>query len=164
MVHRSKFERKLPDDRRRILIAATLKCLSEDGQAGMSVRRISNEAGISVGLINHHYASKEDLVAQAYETLTVSLLDYSRQAVDREEGGARAKLAALVRSMFFGPLLDPGVANSSDLANVKPDKVRWVCNAWGRCWWRRNYWGPPRFYGGPYWGHRRWGHRHWRRW
>lgn len=62
------------------------------------------------------------------------------------------------------PLLDPGVANSSDLANVKPDKVRWVCNAWGRCWWRRNYWGPPRFYGGPYWGHRRWGHRHWRRW
>lgn len=109
MADRNKFERKLPDDRRRILIAATLKCLSEEGQAGMSVRRISREAGISVGLINHHYASKEDLVAQAYETLTVSLLDYSRQAVDREEGGARQRLAALLRSVFYGPLLDPGV-------------------------------------------------------
>jgi AcrR family transcriptional regulator len=109
MAHRNKFERKLPDDRRRILIAATLKCLSEDGQAGISVRRISKEAGISVGLLNHHYASKEDLVAQAYETLTVSLLDYSRQAVDREAGGARQKLDALLRSMFYGPLLDPGV-------------------------------------------------------
>ena len=51
------------------------------------------------------------------------------------------------------------------------DQVRWVCNAWGRCWWRSDYYyrpygyyyGPPRayygygprYYGG--WHHRRWG-------
>ena len=46
------------------------------------------------------------------------------------------------------------------------DQVRWVCNPWGRCFWRPNYYGaygyygPRRFYG-PRWG---WGHRHWRRW
>ncbi|MGY8708772.1 hypothetical protein RAD16_23795 [Bradyrhizobium sp. 18BD] len=52
-------------------------------------------------------------------------------------------------------------------ANV--DQVRMVCNAWGRCWWRPNYYGaygyyggPRRYYGGPRpWG---WGHRHWHRW
>jgi len=49
------------------------------------------------------------------------------------------------------------------------DQVRMVCNQWGRCWWRPNYYGaygyyggPRRYYGGPRpWG---WGHRHWHRW
>ena len=53
------------------------------------------------------------------------------------------------------------------------DQVRMVCNAWGRCWWRPNYYyggyggygyGPRRFYGGGY-GYRGWGHRGYgRRW
>jgi hypothetical protein len=49
------------------------------------------------------------------------------------------------------------------------ENVRMVCNAWGRCWWRPNYYvGPPvvrygyvgpRYYGRG-WGHRRgWGRR-----
>jgi hypothetical protein len=57
---------------------------------------------------------------------------------------------------------------SGPAANV--DQVRMVCNAWGRCWWRPNYYGAYGYYGGPRrfygygprpWG---WGHRHWRRW
>lgn len=51
------------------------------------------------------------------------------------------------------------------------EKSRWICDAWGRCWWRGGYgyrrgWGG---YGGGYgaygggWGHRGygWGHRGW---
>lgn len=47
------------------------------------------------------------------------------------------------------------------------DQVRYVCNEWGRCWWRPNYYrgygfygyGPrpyyrPRYYGGYGWPHR----------
>lgn len=65
------------------------------------------------------------------------------------------------------PIMDPGVAAAADLAQTKPEAVRWVCNAWGRCWWRSGYrayrpygfYGPRRHYG------RGWGHRrHWRRW
>jgi hypothetical protein len=50
------------------------------------------------------------------------------------------------------------------------DQVRMVCNAWGRCWSRPNYYGAYGYYGGPQrfygygprpWG---WGHRHWHRW
>ncbi|MGY4593818.1 hypothetical protein ACVWXL_001564 [Bradyrhizobium sp. GM22.5] len=49
------------------------------------------------------------------------------------------------------------------------DQVRWVCNPWGRCFWRPNYYGAYGFYGGPrrFYGGRPWGwggHRHWRRW
>jgi hypothetical protein len=49
------------------------------------------------------------------------------------------------------------------------ENVRMVCNAWGRCWWRPNYYvGPPvvryGFVGPRYYG-RGWGHRRgWRRW
>lgn len=47
------------------------------------------------------------------------------------------------------------------------DQVRWVCNPWGRCWWRPNYYGaygyygPRRFYGPRPWG---WRHRYWHHW
>ncbi|MHC2621175.1 hypothetical protein ACVIW2_003207 [Bradyrhizobium huanghuaihaiense] len=50
------------------------------------------------------------------------------------------------------------------------DQVRMVCNAWGRCWWRPNYYGAYGYYGGPRrfygYGPRPWGygHRHWHRW
>ena len=59
-----------------------------------------------------------------------------------------------------------GMPSTNRLSNV--ENVVMVCNAWGRCWWRPNYYvGPrvygyagPRYYGG--YGYRRgWGHRRW---
>ena len=48
------------------------------------------------------------------------------------------------------------------------ENVRMVCNAWGRCWWRPNYYvGPVVRYGylGPRYHRGGWGyHRAWRRW
>lgn len=108
MTSQNKFERKLPDDRRKHLIDATLRCLSQEGQEGMSVRKISSAAGISIGLISHHYANKEELIAQAYETLTVSLLDAAKEAAELAGPGAREQLSAMLKSMFNGPMLDPG--------------------------------------------------------
>jgi hypothetical protein len=52
-----------------------------------------------------------------------------------------------------------------DAANI--EHVRWVCNPWGRCWWRPNYYyGGYGFYGGPRYYGRGWGYRRgWgRRW
>jgi hypothetical protein len=36
-------------------------------------------------------------------------------------------------------------------------KWRWVCNPWGRCWRRPNYYGAHGFYPVPRFGHRHWG-------
>jgi len=30
------------------------------------------------------------------------------------------------------------------------DQVAWVCNSWGRCWWRPNYYRPYGYYGHRY--------------
>ncbi len=54
------------------------------------------------------------------------------------------------------PMLDPGVASTTQNSNV--EKARIVCNRWGRCWRRPNVWGP-RFYGGG-WRHHGWRGRH----
>ncbi|MGF7161664.1 AcrR family transcriptional regulator [Rhodoligotrophos appendicifer] len=106
---RGKFERKLPEDRRRSLIAATLKCLAEEGHAGLSVRKISSRAGISVGLINHHYPSKEALIAQAYETLASALLEAVREVVAEAGQDPRGRVTAFFRASFAKPALDHGV-------------------------------------------------------
>jgi hypothetical protein len=56
-----------------------------------------------------------------------------------------------------------GLPAAGQLSNV--ENVAMVCNAWGRCWWRPNYYvGPPVYrygYVGPrYYGYRRgWGRR-----
>lgn len=101
-----KFERKLPEDRRRALIEATLACLGREGHAGLSIRKISKEAGISVGLINHHYASKDALVGHAYEHLAHSLLDTVRTQVAAAGPDPRARLSACFHGIFSSSALE----------------------------------------------------------
>jgi len=97
--------------RKDALIAATLKCLSEEGYEGLSIRKISAEAGVSVGLINHHYSDKQDLVAQAYEHMTLSHLEIIRAAVEAAGDDARAQIQAFNQSMVT-VVVDPGVLRS----------------------------------------------------
>ncbi len=53
-----RFSRLEPEQRKALLIEATLACLKRHGFQGASVRKICAEAGVSVGLINHHYDGK----------------------------------------------------------------------------------------------------------
>jgi len=103
--------RKATIERKDALIAATLKCLSEEGHDGLSIRKISTEAGVSVGLINHHYTNKEDLVGQAYEHLTLSQLGIIKGAVDAADDTARAQMHAFIRATVT-VTIDPGVLRS----------------------------------------------------
>src|SRR5271155_1917867 len=102
-----KFRRATPAVRREALVEATLRCLKEHGHEGVSVRRISAAAGVSIGLINHHFPSKSGLVAEAYETLALSLQNsIRRQAEDRAQK-PRARISGFFRASFTPELLDP---------------------------------------------------------
>jgi len=96
------------------------------------------------------------------------------------EDTMKARLALLAAATALGIAASAGTAAAAipnGLAGIQapaasPDQVRWVCNPWGRCWWRPNvyrsygYYGGPRAYG-PRWGygHRGWGGGwHGRRW
>jgi TetR/AcrR family transcriptional repressor of bet genes len=65
-----KYQRLAPNERRESLIAAALDCLSRLGPQGASVREICDRAGVSQGLLRHYFDGKDELIIEAYRTLT----------------------------------------------------------------------------------------------
>ncbi len=106
-----KFHRETPAVRREALVDATLRCLKQYGHEGVSVRRISAAAGVSIGLINHHFPSKSGLIAEAYETLALSLQDSIRRQAENRAASPRDRLSGFFRASFAPELLDPALFN-----------------------------------------------------
>src|SRR6202042_3621673 len=101
-----KFRRAAPAVRREALVEATLHCLKKYGHDGVSVRRISAAAGVSIGLINHHFPSKAGLIAETYETLALSLQDELRASAHNRTASPRQRLSDFLRASFAPQLLD----------------------------------------------------------
>jgi len=103
-----KNRRAEPFDRREMLVAATLRCLVRDGHAGISVRRIATEAGVSVGLLNHHFGSIDALIADTYQKLASELT--SALLVEIEQAGTPAqKIDAFLTGSFSPRVMDPSL-------------------------------------------------------
>jgi TetR/AcrR family transcriptional repressor of bet genes len=109
--HVPKFHRATPAVRREALVDATLSCLKQYGHDGVSVRRISAAAGVSIGLINHHFPSKSGLIAETYETLALSLLDSIRRQAENKTVSPRERLSNFFRASFAPEILDPQLFN-----------------------------------------------------
>jgi TetR/AcrR family transcriptional repressor of bet genes len=109
--HVPKFRRATPEVRREALIEATLSCLKKYGHEGVSVRRISAEAGVSIGLINHHFPSKSGLIAETYEFLALSLQDELRSRAQNRAASPRERLSDFFNASFAPELLDPQLFN-----------------------------------------------------
>jgi TetR/AcrR family transcriptional repressor of bet genes len=107
-----KFRRAPPRIRREALIEATLASLRKHGHEGLSVRRIGAEAGVSPGLINHHFPSVSSLLAAAYETLSMSLLESIQRRARENDASPRERLRRFFEASFAPALLDPGLFNT----------------------------------------------------
>src|SRR5216684_3129208 len=130
--HVPKFHRATPAVRREALVDATLSCLKQYGHEGVSVRRISAAAGVSIGLINHHFPSKSGLVAEAYETLAISLQDSIHRQADAGAGSPRERLSGFIRASFaLSALLDGlWVELSLSSSAFKPREAIALCEDW----------------------------------
>jgi TetR/AcrR family transcriptional repressor of bet genes len=60
------FSREAVDVRRAELIEATLQSLAERGPGAVSVRDVAKRAGVSPGLLRHHFGGFSNLLAEAY--------------------------------------------------------------------------------------------------
>ncbi len=90
----ARYRRKTAAARREELIAAGIACLGRGGMAGFTIDEICREAGVSRGLINHHFDSKEDLLLQIYADMTQHLVDETSAA------DPRLRLATIIDASF----------------------------------------------------------------
>ena len=98
-----RFARVEADLRRQMLIDAAIRCLAEGGIAAFTVDRISREANVSRGLINHHFDGISGLLIEVYEAMTQSMLAAGREMLFFE-GSAEERLAAVIDTMFRPPM------------------------------------------------------------
>jgi AcrR family transcriptional regulator len=108
-VRKPRYERQVASDRREALVDAAIESLKRFGYEGLSVRRIAAEAGVSIGLINHHFPNKDTLVAESYRTFSRRLATNFEKAVDAAGPDPRARLRAYFDAFFSGPNIDPQV-------------------------------------------------------
>ena len=57
------------EQRRQQLIDATMKCIARKGLTGMTLSDVANEAGLSQGIVNLHFESKENLLTETLLSL-----------------------------------------------------------------------------------------------
>ncbi|MCP5080438.1 MAG: TetR family transcriptional regulator [Alphaproteobacteria bacterium] len=101
-----RYSRKQAPERKRLLIEAAVACLAEGGIAGFTVERICKKAGISKGLISHHFDGKEDLLAQTYEAMTANLDGLGAAQIGRENVSPRQALRDFVAANFDPKVFD----------------------------------------------------------
>lgn len=58
------------DARRRQIAAAVVRVVASDGFDAATVARVAARAGVSVGLVQHYFAKKDDLLLFAYQQVT----------------------------------------------------------------------------------------------
>jgi len=68
------YRRKSAQQRRQELIEAGIVCLGKGGMSGFTIDQICRQAGVSRGLINHHFKTKEELLICIYADMTNHLV------------------------------------------------------------------------------------------
>lgn len=115
----AKAPRKLSREARRVqLIESTIEVMARNGYARTTLTEVARQAGLSHGLVNFHFASKEGLLA---ETLAYLAEEYRRNwetALARAPASPAARLDAMIRADF-----EPSICT--------PTRLSAWCSFWG---------------------------------
>lgn len=85
------------EHRRQQLIDATIKCISKKGLGSTTLADVASEAGLSQGIVNLHFNSKDNLLN---ETLKFLAEEYDREfmrAIEKSPDSADARLLSLMK-------------------------------------------------------------------
>jgi len=93
-----------PEERRRQLIEAAMAAIADHGLSGTTTADVTRRAGLSVGLVNHHFESKENLLAAVLGHLAEEMRAHWAPQVDDPAVAAAKKLTAIVDAMFHPEL------------------------------------------------------------
>jgi AcrR family transcriptional regulator len=88
-------------DTRGELLAAARRVIRRAGFAGVTVGDITREAGASLGLLNYHFGSKDQVLAEAFDEIARSELA-EMEAIARRPGPPAERLAACLDVSDWG--------------------------------------------------------------
>ncbi|WP_353826353.1 TetR/AcrR family transcriptional regulator [Agromyces sp. SYSU T0242] len=74
-----------PNERREQIIAATLRLVARDGFARVTLRDVASEVGVVHGLIRHYFATREQLMAAAFDAAVTAEDEQDEALADRLE-------------------------------------------------------------------------------
>ncbi len=86
--------------RREQLIKSTINCIARRGIAGTTMADVTKDAGLSMGIVNLHFQSKDRLFEETLIFLSDEYEAYWDAALARAGDSSAEKLAALVNSDF----------------------------------------------------------------
>ena len=89
-----------PEVRRKQLIDATITCIARKGISGTTLNAIAKEAGLSLGLANFHFKSKDALLSETLRHLATEHRDMWLRDVQRGDLSDAEKLRSIVSSQF----------------------------------------------------------------
>ena len=83
--------------RRAAITRATIRCLARHGYAGLTMKRLAAEAGVSPGILHYYFRDKRAILARAAATV---MSDLDRRVATEARGTrhARGRLRAVLRA------------------------------------------------------------------
>lgn len=91
---------------RAALIEAALFCIAKYGQHGATVRIIAEQAGVTAGLVKHHFGSKEALLVETYRHLNEGTVSRIAQAIDSNPNDIGRAIETAIHALFPEELSD----------------------------------------------------------
>lgn len=91
---RSRSERRLQ------LIDATIRCIAQHGLSATTMQLVTREAGLSLGIANLHFQSKENLLAETLRHVTREYNDGLLAILTPESGRSEETLASSLESLL----------------------------------------------------------------
>ena len=89
-----------------MLVEATTRSIAKYGYSGITIERICEEGGVSRGLINHHFGSKDELLLQSYKTLCDQWTTYALDGMKDMADPADA-LRSCINKNFDDAMFNP---------------------------------------------------------
>ena len=99
------------EERRRQLIDATMKCIARKGMGSMTLGDVAKEAGLSQGIVNLQFESKDNLLKETLSTLANEYREKFDKALTKSDPHPADKLRALMEHD-----LSPSICNQRKLA------------------------------------------------
>lgn len=124
---RSEGRRKLSrEERRQQLVEATISTLARHGYARTTMGEVARVAGLSHGLVNFHFETKEKLLSATLRYLSDEYRENWQSAVEAAPPGAADRIAAMLNADF-----NPKICT--------PDRLSAWCSFWGEAQSRPMY-------------------------